>query len=98
MSCLDVSKIGVVVQGHTNCLTHTLTHSLGDGSVALRAMVLWDSHPGDVWDILLSCERHAGSIFFLRNYFFNVNPLCCMIAELLCPISLRDTTRYTDTT
>ena len=48
--------------------------------VELRVLVLWDSHPeGQVGHIVQSAPRRQH--FFLRNYFLNIDPIKCMIAE-----------------
>ena len=71
--------------------------------VALRTIVLWDSHPeGQLGHIIQSAPRCQH--YFLRNYFLHVQPLKCMIAEFAKPQVLVDAspavlfTRYMDTT
>ena len=52
-----------------------------DVTVALRTVVLWDSHPeGRLGHIIQLAPRHQQ--YFLRNYFWHVQPLKCMIVRI----------------
>ena len=82
-------------------LVGTLT--LDGHPIALRAMMLWDSHlEGRLGHIIQSAPKTQH--YFLRNYFWNISPLKCMIAETGAAVAVEDVsaavlfTRYMDNT
>ena len=49
-------------------------------AIALRSLVLWDSHPeGRLGHVIQSAPRRQ--YYFLRNYLLNIQPLRCITAE-----------------
>ena len=71
--------------------------------IELRAVALWDSHPeGRLGHIIQSAPRKQH--FFLRNYFLQVDPIRCIVAETSHTTAVLSTepaillTRYMDNT
>ena len=60
-------------------------------TVTLRTVVLWDSHPEGRLGHIIQCAPRRQH-FFQRNYFFNVKPTYCMVAETSKPRKLLDDT------
>ena len=71
--------------------THKLVGTLTlDGQpIALRAMMLWDSHPeGRLSHIIQSAPKTQQN--FLRDCFLNISPFKCMIAETGAAVAVED--------
>ena len=82
-------------------LVGTLT--LDGHPITLRAMMLWDSYSGGrLGHIIQSAPKTQH--YFLRNYFLNISPLKCIIAETGTGVAVDDVsaavlfTRYMDNT
>ena len=79
------------------------TPTLDGHLIALRAMMLWDSNPeGRLGHIIQSAPKTQH--YVLRDYFLNISPLNCMIAEKGAAVGLEEVsaavlfTRYMDNT